>query len=157
MNTDTICAISTPAGLGAISIIRISGNEAIAISDKIFRSVKSGKRLAGSQSHRVYFGYIVNGNEDVIDEVLVTVFVNPRSFTGEDSVEIACHGSQYIQQQILQLLLENGCRLGLPGEFTQRAFLNGRLDLSQAEAIADLIASNSAASHRMALSQMKFL
>jgi len=155
MKTDTICAISTPAGTGAISVIRISGEEAISIADNIFRSAKSGKNLASSKSHRAHFGYIVNKSEEVIDEVLVTVFVNPYSFTGEDSVEISCHGSQYIQQQILQLLLENGCRLGLPGEFTQRAFLNGKLDLSQAEAVADLIAANSAASHRMALNQMK--
>ncbi len=155
MNTDTICAISTPAGTGAISVIRISGKEAISVADSIFRSAKSSKRLADSQSHRAHFGYIINRYEEVIDEVVVTVFVSPHSFTGEDSVEIACHGSQYIQQQILQLLLENGCRLGSPGEFTQRAFLNGKLDLSQAEAVADLIAANSAASHRMALSQMK--
>ncbi len=155
MKTDTICAISTPAGTGAISVIRISGKEAITISDKIFRSPKSNRNLASSKSHRAHFGYIVNKSEELIDEVLVTIFVNPHSFTGEDSVEIACHGSQYIQQQILQLLLENGCRLGLPGEFTQRAFLNGKLDLSQAEAVADLIAANSAASHRMALNQMK--
>ena len=155
MKTDTICAISTPAGTGAISVIRVSGEDAITISDKIFRSAKSGKNLASSQSHRAYFGHIINKDEEVVDEVLVTVFVNPYSFTGENSMEIACHGSQYIQQQILQLLIENGCRLGLPGEFTQRAFLNGKLDLSQAEAVADLIAANSAASHRMALNQMK--
>jgi len=154
MKTDTICAISTPAGTGAISVIRISGEEAIVISDRIFRA-KSGKNLVSSKSHRTHFGCIVNKNEELIDEVLVTVFINPYSFTGENSVEIACHGSQYIQQQILQLLLSSGCRLGLPGEFTQRAFLNGKMDLSQAEAVADLIAATSAASHRMALNQMK--
>ena len=155
MRTDTICAISTPAGTGAISIIRISGEEAINISDKIFRPAKGGKKLSSSKSHLAHFGSIVNNNEELIDEVLATVFINPHSFTGENSVEIACHGSQYIQQQILQQLLENGCRLGLPGEFTQRAFLNGKMDISQAEAVADLIAATSATSHRMALNQMK--
>ena len=155
MKTDTICAISTPAGTGAISVIRISGEDAMSISDKIFRPAKGGKNLASSKSHLTHFGCIVNSCEELVDEVLATVFVHPNSFTGENSVEIACHGSQYIQQQILQLLLEHGCRLALPGEFTQRAFLNGKMDLSQAEAVADLIAATSATSHRMALNQMK--
>lgn len=154
-NSDTICAISTAAGVGAIAVIRISGRDAFSISDKIFRSAKEGKSLSGAKSHRALFGEIVGSDGNVIDEVLATVFRGPNSFSGEDTVEIACHGSQFIQQQILQLLLDKGCRMALPGEFTQRAFLNGKMDLSQAEAVADLIASNSAASHKLALSQMR--
>jgi len=153
---DTICAISTPAGMGAIAVIRVSGEDAITIADKIFcNSKKVGNLLISSKSHQARLGYIKNATGELVDEVLAIPFVAPHSFTGENSVEFSCHGSQYIQQQILQLLIENGCRLAYSGEFTQRAFLNGKLDLSQAEAIADLIASTSAASHRMALNQMR--
>lgn len=155
MKRDTICAISTPAGMGAIAVIRISGEDAITIADSVFRSKREGITLSGSETHRAHFGYITRADGKVIDEVIATVFVAPHSFSGENSVEISCHGSQYIQQQILLLLLENGCRMALPGEFTQRAFMNGKMDLSQSEAVADLIASTSEASHRMAMNQMR--
>jgi tRNA modification GTPase len=155
MKKDTICAISTPAGTGAIAVIRISGDDAITIADSVFRSVRKNMTLAGSETHQAYFGHIIGTDDEVIDEVIATVFVAPNSFTGENSVEISCHGSQYIQQQILLLLLKKGCILASPGEFTQRAFLNGKMDLSQAEAVADLIASTSATSHRMAMNQMR--
>ncbi len=154
---DTICAISTPAGTGGIAVIRISGSNAFEICDKIFLS-PGGKKLSETEANKVLFGTIVNNQSsavNVIDEVLATVFRAPHSFTGEDTVEISCHGSLFIQQKILQLLLENGCRLAAAGEFTQRAFLNGKMDLSQAEAVADLIASTSAAAHAMAVSQMR--
>lgn len=154
MNTaDIICAISTASGTGAIALIRLSGEGAIALADRHFVS-PSGKKLAEVAANTVHFGQIV-GREGLVDEVLVTVFHAPRSFTGEESVEIACHGSAYIQQRILKLLVDAGARLALPGEFTRRAFLNGKMDLSQAEAVADLIASSSAAAHRVALQQMK--
>lgn len=146
----TICAIATPNGVGAIGVIRVSGQQAIAIVDKIFK----GKKLSKQQSHTAHFGKIIDGTK-VLDEVLVTLFVSPKSYTGENSVEISCHGSQYILQQILQLLIANGCRLAKPGEFTLRAFLNKKLDLSQAEAVADLITSNSHASHTTAMAQMR--
>ena len=154
MDKNTICAISTPSGQGGIAVIRVSGNEAFGICDRIFISAKSNNKLANQKPYTICFGKIVKNNE-ILDEVLISVFHNPHSFTGENTVEIACHGSLYIQQEILKLLLENGCRLALPGEFTQRAFLNGKMDLSQAEAVADLIASSSAASHRLAMSQMR--
>jgi tRNA modification GTPase len=154
MDKNTICAISTPSGQGGIAVIRVSGNDALSICDRIFVSAKGNEKLADRKSHTIAFGKIYKNNE-ILDEVLVAVFRNPHSFTGEDTVEITCHGSSYIQQEILKLLLENGCRLALPGEFTQRAFLNGKMDLSQAEAVADLIASSSAASHRLAMSQMR--
>lgn len=148
-----ICAISTASGMGAIAILRLSGQECIALTDKIFSS-PSTKPLTDCKANTVHFGQI-RENGEIIDEVLVTIFRAPHSFTGEESVEISCHGSLYIQQRILQLLIKNGARLALPGEFTQRAFLNGKMDLSQAEAVADLIASSSAAAHRMAINQMK--
>ncbi|MBR4815084.1 MAG: tRNA uridine-5-carboxymethylaminomethyl(34) synthesis GTPase MnmE, partial [Paludibacteraceae bacterium] len=140
---DTICAISTAPGMGAIAIIRLSGDEAIHIADKLFVSAKKGKRLADAPSHTAHFGTIRNDNGEIVDEVVATLYIAPHSFTGENSVEIACHGSTFIQQRIIQLLLEKGCRMAQPGEFTQRAFLNGKMDLSQAEAVADVIASNS--------------
>lgn len=152
---DTICAISTAAGVGAIAVVRVSGNDALSISDKIFRSMKDGKKIATTPSHRILYGRIVRPGGETVDEVVCTIYVAPHSFTGENSVEIACHGSLYIQQQIMQLLLDNGCRMARAGEFTQRAFINGKMDLSQAEAVADLIASNSEASHRLAMNQMR--
>lgn len=146
----TICAISTSQG-GAIGIIRTSGPEAIHITDKIFHARKS---LLEAKSHTQHFGHIMEGKE-IIDEVLVSVFRAPHSYTGEDATEISCHGSSYILQKILQLLIQAGCRMAQPGEFTQRAFQNGKMDLSQAEAVADLIASTNEVSHRVALSQLR--
>lgn len=151
--TDMICAISTAPGVGAIAMLRLSGAGCIALTDRIFET-PSGKKLEEMAANTVHFGRIAEG-DDLIDEVLVTIYRAPHSFTGEESVEIACHGSMYIQQRLLKLLVDTGARLAAPGEFTQRAFLNGKMDLSQAEAVADLIASTSAASHRMALMQMK--
>lgn len=151
----TICAVSTARG-GAIGIVRVSGSEAISVTDLIFRG---RKKLADTPSHRVVFGNIIaplpDSHTEIIDEVLVSVFRAPHSYTGEDSVEISCHGSNYILQRVCQLLCENGAVMAQPGEFTKRAFLNGRMDLSQAEAVADIIASSSAASHRIAMQQMK--
>lgn len=156
MNTqDTICAIATAQG-GAISIIRISGQDAINITDKIFYAAGNKHTpLAERPANTITFGLIKNGNDEIIDEVLVSIFRAPHSYTGEDSVEISCHGSSYILQQVMQLLINNGCRAAGPGEYTQRAFLNGKMDLSQAEAVADLIAATSAATHRMAMNQMR--
>jgi len=154
-NTNTtITAISTAPGTGGIAVIRISGEEALSICGKVFVPANSTIQFSSIEANKIYFGY-VKDQEEVIDEVLVTVFKAPHSFTGENVIEIACHGSVFIQQKILQLILKNGATLAKPGEFTQRAFLNGKMDLSQAEAVADLIASTSAASHRMALSQMR--
>lgn len=152
-HTDTIVAMATPAGAGAIAVIRLSGPDAIAIASSLFTSV-TGKALAKQKTHTVHLGHIKDG-ERVIDEVLATVFKNPNSYTGEDVVEISCHGSHYIQQEIIQLCLRKGCRMAQAGEFTLRAFLNGKMDLSQAEAVADLIASDSAASHQLAMQQMR--
>lgn len=146
---DTICALSTPAGVGALAIIRVSGTEAFSITNKIF-----SKDVSLAKGYSILFGNIVAGDE-LIDEVLVSVFRNPHSFTGEDSVEISCHGSEYIQSRILQTLLAAGCRMAQPGEYSMRAFANGKVDLSQAEAIADLIASSSSAAHKLAMNQMK--
>ena len=153
MNQDTICAIATAQG-GAIGSIRVSGADAIRITSHIFTPAKSGKTLADCKPYTLTFGKIHDG-EEIIDEVLVSLFRAPHSYTGEDSTEITCHGSSYILQQVLQLLIKHGCRLAGPGEYTQRAFLNGKMDLSQAEAVADLIASSSAATHRLAMSQMR--
>ena len=150
---DTIVALATPAGSGAIAIIRLSGSDAITMVSKMFDSV-SGKILKQQQTHTVHLGNIIDGKR-VIDEVLVTIFKNPNSYTGEDVVEISCHGSAYIQQEIIQLALRKGCRMASPGEFTLQAFLNGKMDLSQAEAVADLIASDSKASHQLAMQQMR--
>ncbi|MEG1400786.1 tRNA uridine-5-carboxymethylaminomethyl(34) synthesis GTPase MnmE [Bacteroides sp.] len=153
MNQDTICAIATAQG-GAIGTIRISGSKAIEIANRIFVPARSGKQLSDQKAYTLTFGRIYDGAE-IVDEVLVSLFRSPHSYTGEDSVEIACHGSSYILQQVMQLLIRNGCRMAQPGEYTQRAFLNGKMDLSQAEAVADLIASSSAATHRLAMSQMR--
>ncbi len=148
-----ICAVSTAPGMGAIAIVRLSGKGCVELVDRVFVAIGE-KKLADVLPATVHFGHIEE-KEMLIDEVLVTVFRAPHSFTGEDIVEICCHGSVYIQQRILKLLIDRGARLAKPGEFTQRAFLNGKMDLSQAEAVADLIASSSAAAHRMAFSQMK--
>lgn len=153
INQDTICAIATAQG-GAIGTIRISGYQAIEITERIFTPSKVGKRLSEQAPYTLTFGRIYDGKE-IVDEVLVSLFRAPHSYTGEDSTEITCHGSSYILQQVMQLLIKNGCRMAQPGEYTQRAFLNGKMDLSQAEAVADLIASTSAATHRLAMSQMR--
>lgn len=153
MNQDTICAIATAQG-GAIGSIRISGPEAISITNHIFTPAKAGKQLTDQKPYTLTFGRIYEGVE-IVDEVLVSLFRAPHSYTGEDSIEITCHGSSYILQQVMQLLIKNGCRMAQPGEYTQRAFINGKMDLSQAEAVADLIASSSAATHRLAMSQMR--
>ncbi|MDJ0646355.1 MAG: tRNA uridine-5-carboxymethylaminomethyl(34) synthesis GTPase MnmE [Flavobacteriaceae bacterium] len=153
IQNDTIIALATPSGIGAIAVIRISGDRAIDITAQFFRSV-SHKNLKEQCTHTVHLGHIVV-NDKVLDQVLVTVFKNPNSYTGEDVVEISCHGSVYIQQVIIQLFLQHGCRMADNGEFTMRAFLNGKMDLSQAEAVADVIASNSKASHQMAIQQMR--
>lgn len=153
MNQDTICAIATAPG-GAIGIIRVSGPEAISITDQIFTPA-NGKPLSERQPYTLTFGHIQSEQGEILDEVLVSLFHAPHSYTGEDSVEISCHDSSYILQQIMQLLIKKGCRAAGPGEYTQRAFLNGKMDLSQAEAVADLIASTSAATHRMAMNQMR--
>lgn len=148
--TDTICAIATPNGVGAIAMIRISGEHALDLVSNCFT-----KDLRSISSHTAVFGYVKDVNGDVLDEVLVTVFAAGKSFTGEESAEITCHASPYIQQEILKSLLQVGCRLAEPGEFTLRAFTNGKLDLSQAEAVADLIASQSRNAHRIALNQLR--
>ncbi len=153
IENSTIAAISTAQGNGAIAIIRLSGSESFAICDKIFKS-KLGKKISEQKANTIHFGEIVNGNK-IIDEVLISVFKSPQSYTGEDSIEISCHGSEFIQQQILNILINNGAKLANPGEYTQRAFFNGKMDLSQAEGVADLIASNSVASHKIAINQMR--
>jgi tRNA modification GTPase len=148
-NNDTICALSTANGMGAIAVIRVSGAQALAIVSAIF-----SKDLSVVATHTAHFGRIRNG-EEIIDEVLLTVLHGGKSFTGEPTVEIACHGSTYIQQQILQLLIAKGCRTAQPGEFTMRAFMNGKMDLSQAEAVADLISSQSKRAHQVAMNQLR--
>lgn len=154
MHNDTIVALATPSGSGAIAVIRLSGKEAISIADKHFSSVIKNKKLINQDTHTIHLGHIVD-DKRTLDEVLVSVFKNPNSYTGEDVVEISCHGSSYIQQEIIQLFLRNGCRMASAGEFTLRAFLNGKLDLSQAEAVADLISSDNEASHQIAMQQMR--
>ena len=154
IKNDTIIALATPSGIGAISVIRLSGEKSIDIVAAFFKSIKKGKSLNNQKSHTIHLGHIVS-QETLLDEVLVSVFKNPKSYTGENVVEISCHGSKFIQQEIIQLFLKNGCRMADNGEFTMRAFLNGKMDLSQAEAVADVIASNSAASHQMAIQQMR--
>ncbi len=139
--TDTIAAISTSAGNSGIGIIRVSGDEAVEIVDKIFQSNKKGKKLRNVKSHTVHYGYIVDG-QTILDQVLVIVMKNPHSYTGEDTVEIDCHGGMLILQKVLELVIKNGAKAAAPGEFTKRAFLNGRLDLSQAEAVMDVINSS---------------
>ena len=154
MKKDNICALATASGLGAIAIIRVSGPDAIVLCDPLFESKKKGKRLSDQSSHTVHLGTFVKDGH-LIDEVLVTVFKGPHSYTGENVVEISCHGSTFIQQQIIQTLLNQGCRTAEAGEFTFRAFMNGKMDLSQAEAVADLISSSNEKSHHLALSQMR--
>lgn len=152
----TIAAISTAAGIGGIAVIRVSGPTATTIVDSVFVPFKQTNAIVGRKSHTLTYGQIVDPqSKEVVDEVVVSLFKAPHSFTGEDVIEISCHGSLYIQQRILDILLDNGCRLADHGEFTRRAFANGRMDLSQAEAVADLIASQNAAAHRLAMSQMK--
>ena len=150
---DTIIALATPSGAGAIAVIRLSGSKAIAMVDASFKSI-STKKLVSQKTHTIHLGHVVEDSR-VLDEVLVSVFKNPKSYTGEDVVEISCHGSSYIQQEIIQLFVRNGARIANPGEFTLRAFLNAKLDLSQAEAVADLIASDNKASHQIAMQQMR--
>jgi len=146
-------ALATPSGAGAIAVIRLSGKDAFIIADKVFRA-KGKKKISEADSHTLLFGDILD-EEELVDEVLMSVFRNPKSFTGEDSVEISCHGSTFIQKRILNLLSKNGCRMANPGEYSMRAFLNRKMDLSQAEAVADLIASSSEAAHKVAMHQMR--
>lgn len=153
IQNDTIVALASPSGAGAIAIIRVSGSDAIALSNSIFNSV-SGKDITKQKTHTLHLGHIVDGIK-VIDQVLLSIFKGPNSYTGENTIEISCHGSTYIQQQIIQLLLRKGCRMANAGEFTLRSFLNGKMDLSQAEAVADLISSDNEASHQIAMQQMR--
>jgi tRNA modification GTPase len=150
---ETIVALATPSGAGAIAIIRLSGKEAISIAAEVFQSV-SGKNIAVQKTHTIHLGHIMDGAK-TYDQVLISIFKGPNSYTGENVVEISCHGSVFIQQQIIQLLLRKGAKMAQAGEFTLRAFLNGKLDLSQAEAVADLIASDNEASHQIAMQQMR--
>jgi len=153
ISKETIIALATPNGLGAISVIRISGKDAIITTEKLFKSKKK-KFLSKQKTHTVHLGHILkNGHE--LDEVLITLFKGPHSYTGEDTVEISCHGSTYIQQEIIDLFINHGVRVANPGEFTLRAFINGKMDLNQAEAVADLIASENEGSHKLAMQQMK--
>lgn len=153
-NDDVIAAISTAPGVGGIAVIRISGNQAIKIATSIFKSGSKKSNPDSLTANHAYYGVIFDGDEE-IDDVILTIFKAPHSFTGEDTVEISCHGSLYIQQKILNLLIDKGCRLATAGEFTKRAFFNGKMDLSQAEAVADLIHSQTKASHDVAINQMK--
>ena len=150
---ETIVALASPSGAGAIAVIRISGENAIAIAASVFESI-SGKDISKQKTHTLHLGHIIDGKK-VIDQVLLSIFKGTNSYTGENTVEISCHGSTFIQQQIIQLLLRSGCRIANPGEFTLRAFLNGKMDLSQAEAVADLISSDNEASHQIAMQQMR--
>ncbi len=150
---DTICALSTPQGMGAIAMIRLSGAESFSIFNKVFKSYKK-QALAQAEGYTLHFGKIMDGDH-TLDEVMVGVFKNPHSYTGEDVIEITCHGSVYIQEQIIKLLLKSGCRMADPGEYTMRAFINGKMDLSQSEAVADLIESESQAAHQVAMQQMR--
>ena len=153
LDSDTICAISTPAGVGGIAIIRVSGIDAVSIVDSIWH----GRKLADVKSHTAHLGDIVDPDNsgEPLDKAVATVFRGPKSFTGEDVVEISVHGSQWIQRELVNLLIRQGCRMAQPGEFTRRAFANGRLDLAQAEAVADVIAASSRSAHRLAASQMR--
>lgn len=150
-NDDTICAVSTAPGVGGIAVIRVSGAQARQIVDRVWR----GKRLDGVASHTAHLGSIVDESGEVIDSAVATVFCAPASFTGDDMVELSVHGSAWIQRETVQLLVRKGCRIAEPGEFTRRAFAAGKLDLAEAEAVADVIASSSRAAHRMAMSQMR--
>jgi tRNA modification GTPase len=149
LEQDTICALATAPGMGAIATIRVSGHKSFEVVEKIF-----SKSISDKESHTVHFG-LIKKKDTIIDEVVVTVFKNPKSFTGENSVEITCHGSVFIQQQIIQLLIRSGARMAKPGEFSMRAFMNGKMDLSQTEAIADLISSTTKAQHEVAMHQMR--
>lgn len=151
---DTICALSTAPGMGAIAMIRLSGPETFSIFKKVFKPFKKDELLENAKAYSMIFGKIFDG-QTTIDEVLAGIFRNPKSYTGEDVVEISCHGSIYIQKQIIKLLLQHGARLAEPGEYTMRAFANGKMDLSQAEAVADLISSESQAAHQIAMQQMR--
>ncbi len=151
---DTIVALATPNGAGAIAVIRLSGKQALEIAHSVFESIHEGKQLIHQKSHTIHLGYVKDGVKN-IDQALFSIFKGPHSYTGENVVEISCHGSVYIQQQILQLLIKKGARIADPGEYTLRAFLNGKMDLSQAEAVADLISANSEIAHQTALQQMK--
>ena len=153
IQNDTIVALASPSGSGAIAVIRVSGNDAISICKSVFNSV-SGKDISKQKSHTLHLGHIVD-EEKVIDQVLLSIFKGTNTYTGENTIEISCHGSTYIQQQIIQLLLRKGCRMANAGEFTLRSFLNGKMDLSQAEAVADLISSDNEASHQIAMQQMR--
>lgn len=153
IQNDAIVALATPSGAGAISIIRVSGQDAIQIGASVFKSIKN-KDLTQQKTHTLHLGHIIDEGK-TLDEVLISIFKGPNSYTGENTIEISCHGSTYIQQQIIQLLLRKGCRMADAGEFTLRAFLNGKLDLSQAEAVADLISSDNEASHQIAMQQMR--
>lgn len=153
IQNDSIVALATPSGAGAISIIRVSGQNAIEIGASVFKSIKN-KDLTQQKTHTLHLGHIIDEGK-TLDEVLISIFKGPNSYTGENTIEISCHGSTYIQQQIIQLLLRKGCRMADAGEFTLRAFLNGKLDLSQAEAVADLISSDNEASHQIAMQQMR--
>ncbi len=148
---DTICAVSTPHGMGGIAVIRVSGDDALDIVQRRWQ----GKPIAGMASHTAHLGHLLDLQGEILDEAVVTIFRAPHSFTGEDVVEISCHGSMWIQQQVVATLIDAGCRAATGGEFTQRAFANGKMDLSQAEAIADVIASQSRASHHVAMNQMR--
>jgi len=148
---DTIVALATPPGLGAIGVIRLSGKEALHIVNGVF----PGKDLLAQATHTIHLGSIRHKDGRIIDEVLVSLFVAPKSYTKENVVEVSCHGSTYIQQELIQLFVQEGARLAQPGEFTMRAFLNGQMDLSQAEAVADLIASTSSSAHQIAMQQMR--
>ena len=153
INQETIIALATPNGLGAISVIRISGLNAISVTEKLFKP-KGNKKLSNQKSHTVHLGHLMKNSHE-LDEVLVTLFKGPHSYTGENTIEISCHGSTFIQQEIIDLFIENGIRVANPGEFTLRAFINGKMDLNQAEAVADLIASENEGSHKLAMEQMK--
>ncbi len=154
IENDTICAIATPPGHGAIAIIRVSGPGSLSLCASVFTPKKKGVNISEAMTHTLHFGTIRQG-EELLDEVLVSVFRQPHSYTGEDAVEISCHGSSFIQQKIVELLISNGARHARPGEFTLRAFQNGKFDLSQAEAVADLIAAESRTAHDLALDQMR--
>ncbi len=153
ISQETIVALASPSGAGAIAVIRISGNDAIAIAAQVFQSV-SGKDITKQKTHTLHLGHIVDDGK-IYDQVLLSIFKGTNSYTGENTIEISCHGSTYIQQQIIQLLLRKGCRMAQAGEFTLRSFLNGKMDLSQAEAVADLISSDNEASHQIAMQQMR--
>ena len=155
LNTShTICALATPPGSSAIAVLRVSGNDTFSIADKIFTAKKRGFDINKADGYTMHYGS-VSGRGKLIDDVILSIFKKPHSYTGEDAIEISCHGSAFIVQKILALLLDSGCRMAQAGEFTLRAFLNGKLDLSQAEGVGDLIASNSKASHKLAIDQMR--